>query len=86
MGQVKVYTGVVQVLPDGLTVTVYPVIGDPCVAGAVQLSVTVPLLTVPDAEPGASGTSRGVMLADDADAVPVPAALIATTVKVYGEP
>ena len=70
---------------DGLTV--YPVIADPLVAGAVQLTVTVPvLLATPLTAPGAPGGSAGMTAPDAADAVPVPTELVAVTVKVYEVP
>ena len=76
-------TGVWQVLPPGLKVTLYPVMAEPRVVDAVQEVVTVPF--EPDAVTavGAFGTSRGVTLLVADDAVLLPAALMAITVKVY---
>jgi hypothetical protein len=60
---------------------------DPLAAGAVQLTVTVPvLLATPLTAVGAPGGSAGVSppVADEAAPVPIP--LVAVTVKVYEVP
>ena len=54
----------VQVLPPGDEVAVYPVIAlPPLDAGAVQLTTDDALATVPETLVGAPGTVRGVTLA-----------------------
>jgi hypothetical protein len=82
--------GVVQVAPPGEAVAVYETSGSPPSAtDAVQLTVTWPLPATPDTEVGALGTveaESGVTPADATDAGPVPAALVAVTVKVYSTP
>jgi hypothetical protein len=81
--------GVTPVQPPhaGDGITVYPVIADPLAVGAVQLTVTVPvLLAVALTAVGAPGTAMSVWLAEAAEAVPVPIPLVAVTVKVYPVP
>ena len=59
----------------------------PVFAGAVKLTVALPLLTValmPVGVPGA--VAAGVTNDDAVEAVPVPTELVATTVKVYAVP
>jgi hypothetical protein len=61
----------------------------PVFAGAVKLTVALPLLTValmPVGVPGAVTVSAGVTAEEAPDAVPVPMALDAVTVKVYAVP
>ena len=58
----------------------------PLAAGAVQLTVADALPRLAVTPVGASGTATGVTAFDDADAGPVPALLVAVTVKVYGVP
>jgi hypothetical protein len=77
----------VHVAPPGIAVTVYPVIGEPPVlTGADQLTVTWASPATPDTADGAPGTVRGVTEPDAADWGESPAALVATTWKVYGVP
>ena len=54
----------------------------PLSAGAVQLTVALPLPGTAATLPGASGTVKGVTLLLGADGALVPTALAATTVKV----
>ena len=74
----------VAVTPPGEEVTVYPVIADPPVfVGAVKLTVALPLLPLAEILVGVPGTVAAGVTEDDAvEAVPVPIALVATTVKV----
>ena len=58
----------------------------PLAAGAVKLMVTCALPALARPMVGAPGTVAGVTLLDDADAAPVPIALVAVTVKVYAVP
>ena len=76
--------GPVAVTPPGEEVTVYPVIADPPVfVGAVKLTVALPLLPLAEILVGVPGTVAAGVTEDDAvEAVPVPIALVATTVKV----
>ena len=55
-------------------------------AGTVKLTVALafPAIAVPIV--GAPGTVAGMTLLEAADAAPVPAPLVAVTVKVYGVP
>ena len=69
----------------------YPVITEPPVAGAVQVTMTV-LATV-SGEPETTdvsttwpGTVAGVRLAEEADDAPVPCAVTARTRKLYAVP
>ena len=77
----------VPVNPPGLEVTVYRVIAlPPLEAGAVKLTVAWALPGVAEAPVGAPGTVAGVTEFEGADDGPVPAALVAVTVKVYAVP
>ena len=53
----------------------------PLLAGAVKLTVALPLPAVALTVVGASGTPEGVTMLEGADAAPVPAALVAVTVQ-----
>lgn len=76
-----------QGCPLGVAVTVYPVTGEPPVdAGTSQDTVTRPSPATTDGTVGADGTVTGVTAVDGADAGPVPMALVAVTVNVYGVP
>jgi hypothetical protein len=83
---------VVEVTPvqpkhAGDGITVYWLIADPLVAGAVQLTWMLPLLSQYDVRlVGAPGTSAGVTGLDADDAAPVPIPLVAVTVNVYAVP
>jgi hypothetical protein len=67
----------------GDEVTVYPVIAlPPLDPGAVQLTTDDALAAVPRTFVGAPGTVLGVTAEDAVEAVELPAALVATTVKV----
>jgi hypothetical protein len=67
----------------GDEVTVYPVISlPPLDPGADQLTTEEALATVPETPVGAPGTVLGVTPKDAAEAVELPAALVATTVNV----
>ena len=69
--------------PAGFEVTVYPVIAlPPVMAGAVKLTLVVALPAVAEPMVGAPGTPAGVALFDAAEAVLLPMALVAVTVKV----
>ena len=76
----------VAVIPPGLDVTVYPVIGLPLFDGAIKLTVALPLPCIADTFVGAPGTVLGVTEFDGADAGPVPPVFVAVTVNVYGVP
>ena len=79
----------VAVSPPGEDVTVYEVMGEePGLAGAVKTTVAVPLDAVAETAVGAPGTipEKGVTGALGAENGPVPIALVAVTVKVYGVP
>ena len=77
----------VQLPHTGEGITVYWLIAAPLVAGAVQLTVMLPLLfTTAVTAVGAPGTSAGVIPLDAAEAAPVPTALVAVTVNVYEVP
>jgi hypothetical protein len=81
--------GVTPVQPPhaGDGITVYPVIADPLAAGAVQETLTVPLLlAVALTAVGAPGAVAGVTPADAAEATPAPITLAAVTLKVYEVP
>ena len=70
--------------PDGIDVTVYPVMAEPpSLAGAVKFTVAVVLPAVAVPIVGAPGGPVGVTLLDAAEAGPVPMPLVAVTVKVY---
>jgi len=58
----------------------------PLLAGAVKLTVALLFAAVALPMAGAPGAPRGVTLLEAAEAAPVPAALMAVTVKVYGVP
>ena len=69
--------------PPGLAVALYCVItAPPLLVGAVKLTLAEALPAVAAPIVGAPGTFAGVMLFDAADAAPVPAELVAVTVKV----
>jgi len=71
------------VILPGLEVTVYAVIGlPPFEAGGVKLTVAWAFPAVAETAAGAPGTVAGVTLIEGDDAGPVPAALVAVTVKV----
>ena len=55
-------------------------------AGAVNVTVACVFPGAADTPVGAPGTVAGVTLLDGPDASPVPFALVAVTVKVYGVP
>ena len=70
-------------LPPMEGVTVYPVIGSPPLFdGALHDKVTEPSPAVPLTAVGAPGTVAGVMAAEGVEGVPVPALVVALTVKV----
>ncbi len=70
-------------IPPGDEVTVYPVIGDPPLdAGATQVTVAWALPAVAETPVGAPGGAAGVTLLEAVEAGPVPAQLVAVTVKV----
>ena len=80
----QLVVGVEQVKAPGDEVTVYPVmVAPPLDAGAVQ-DTTDWVLRLEDAVTpvGAPGTAAGIAGADAAEAGPVPAELVAVTVKV----
>ena len=59
----------------------------PLLAGAVKLTVALPLLPLAEILVGAPGAIAAGVTADDAlEAVPVPMELVAVTVKVYAVP
>ena len=59
----------------------------PLLAGAVKLTVALPLLPVAEIPVGAPGAIAAGVTADDAlEAVPVPTELVAVTVMVYAVP
>ena len=60
----------------------YPVMADPWLLGAVQETTAEWLPGVADTPAGASGTFDGVTGDEEAEAAPVPLALVAVTVKV----
>lgn len=73
----------VQVFPPGDEVTVYLVItAPPFESGADQDTVTEPFPATPVTDRGAPGTVRGLTLELAEDTAPLPAAFVATTVKV----
>ena len=76
-----------QVRLPGFDVTVYPVIAEPLSLGAVQETVACVSPRVATGAAGASGAvGLGVISEDGSEAGPVPAELVAVTVKVYGVP
>jgi hypothetical protein len=77
----------VQAEHAGLAVTMYPVIGRPLSAGAVQVSVIVPSgFSVGVGELIDPGGAVGVSVFEPVDAGLLPAALVAVTVNVYVVP
>lgn len=71
------------VWPPGVAVTVYPVMFDPpLLVGTEKLTVAWPLPAVAEGLAGTPGALAGVTVLDGDDAVPVPAELVAVTVKV----
>ena len=58
----------------------------PFEAGAVNVIVAWAFPALAEGEVGAPGTVAGVTLLEDADAAPVPRALVAVTVNVYAVP
>ena len=58
----------------------------PSLAGGVNLTVALDLAAVTPVIAGAPGVVAGVALSEGADASPVPAVLVAVTVKVYAVP
>ena len=69
--------------PPGDDVTVYPVIVlPPLEAGATNVTVACALPGVAEADVGAPGTVVGITAVEADDAAPVPAMLVAVTVKV----
>ena len=77
----------VQLPHAGEGATTYWVIVSPLPVGAVQVRLTVPLLSaVPATVVGAPGTPSSVTPFDAADAAPVPIPLVAVTVNVYALP
>jgi hypothetical protein len=75
------------VAPPGDAVTMNDVIGKPPVfAGAVKLTMALPLPGVAATVPGAPGSPRGTTTDDGKDACPSPATDVAVTVNVYGVP
>jgi hypothetical protein len=86
---VQVVVAVVQVTPGGVEVTVYPLMSDPPLALADQDTVAwgYELLAMPDTfeattPAGVDGTVATATLFDAVEDVPVPAALLAVTLKV----
>jgi hypothetical protein len=77
----------VQLPHTGDGITVYWLMAAPLVAGAVQLTVMLPLLfTTAVTAVGAAGGSAAVTGLDAADTGPDPMPLSAWTVNVYGVP
>ena len=79
---------VVHVMLPGDEVTLYPVMADPpleadAVHDTTELALALDVAVTPV---GAAASVAGVTLLEAADATPVPAALVAVTVKVYDEP
>ena len=79
---------VVQYLLVSCTaVALYPVITEPPLEeGAIHETAICALLAIPVTPVGAAGVLTGVTEAEAADERPVPAALIAITVKEYAVP
>ncbi len=73
---------VVQVLPPGLLVAVYPVIGEPLAAAAVQAMTADRLPGAAVTPVGAPGTAAGVTALEAPDWGPVPTTLVAATLNV----
>ena len=72
----------VAVIPPGLEVTVYPVIGLPFAEGAVKLTIACALAAAAATPVGVPGAPAGITLLVGFDAAPVPIAFVAVTVKV----
>jgi hypothetical protein len=70
----------------GFDVTVYPVIGAPPSYGAVNVTVACVLPGVADTEVDPLGIVEGVTELLATEAPPVPALVVAVTLKVYGIP
>jgi len=74
-------------MPPGDDVTVYEVTGEPPFdAGAVNVTAACALPAVAMPIVGAPGTVPGVTRFEGAEAGPLPAALVAVTVKMYAVP
>jgi hypothetical protein len=58
----------------------------PLLAGGAKLTVAAALPAAAETDVGAPGTVAGMTLFDGVDAGPVPAELVAVTVKVYAVP
>jgi hypothetical protein len=71
----------VKAPPNRDRCTAYPVMADPPLDGAVQVSIEFVSPAVALGAFGAPGTPEGVAAADDPDAAPVPAAFTAATRK-----
>jgi hypothetical protein len=76
----------VKAPPNRDRCTAYPVMADPPLDGAVQVSIEFVSPAVALGAFGAPGTPEGVAAADDPDAAPVPAAFTAATRKKYATP
>ena len=74
------------VTPPGDDVTVYEVIAEPPVAGAVQLTVACSFPRVAETDVGASGVVAGVTGSDGEEGAELPTPFLANTVKVYAVP
>jgi hypothetical protein len=84
---VPVAVNPVQPVHAGLTDTVYPVMLAPLSLGAVQETLIDPSAWSVAVTPvGAAGTVAGTTAGEDADEGPIPATLVADTVKVYELP
>jgi hypothetical protein len=78
---------VVQMDPPGVAVAVYPVMtAPPLENGAVHDTTTLALPGVAITPVGALGAPTGVTAFEETEAALLPAALVATTVKVYATP
>ena len=73
---------VTQVLPSGDDVTVYPVIGEPPVEGANQLTVAWAFPATTARPLGAPGVVAGVTAIEARDTTELPAEFVAIAVKV----
>ena len=76
----------VPINPPGLEVTVYPVMAEPPVSGAVNDTVACLLPAVTKTVVGTPGTVAGVIEVEGFEAFPCPTAFLAFTVNVYGVP
>jgi ABC-type cobalamin transport system permease subunit len=76
----------VAVNPPGLEVTVYSIMTDPPVLGAVQETATCSFPAIPDTPVGAEGTVTGVTEGLGAEGTEDPTEFVATTVNVYAWP